>query len=101
MIDSLDSAARVAWLFTRGEASVRIDLEASPGAVSVTFRGPGTRVEESSVADSAAALDLVRRKEQELVEEGFVLQAVADRRSAGRSGGTAATSATKGRERKA
>ena len=70
-----------AWLFTRDQESVRLELSHSSGGVQLTVDGPGaaTATYDFPVGTS---VDAFRQDyEQKLLADGFKLQAVAERRA--------------------
>jgi hypothetical protein len=78
---------RTAWLFTRNDDSVRMELQTSADGVQLVIEGPG---EASSRFDfpPGTAVDNFRREfEQKLLDEGYRLQAVAERRVPAGPGG--------------
>ena len=70
-----------AWLFTRGESSVHIEVLERPQGLRLVVSGPGLAVASFDFPDRDSVLEFSRDKEQELVAQGFQLQAVAERRS--------------------
>ncbi len=76
-----------AWLFTRGESSVHIELLERRQGLHLMVSGPGFAVASFDFPDHESVLAFTRNKEQELVAQGFQLQAVAERRSVGDQAG--------------
>ena len=76
-----------AWLFTRGESSVHIEVLEHPEGLRLVVSGPGLAVASFEFPDRDSVLAFARDKEQELIAQGFQLQAVAERRSGGDGGG--------------
>jgi len=71
---------RTAWLFTKGEESVRLEIRDMPEGVQLVIEGPG---EASSHFDfpPGTAVDSFRRDyENKLLADGYRLQVVAERR---------------------
>jgi hypothetical protein len=69
------------WLFTRGNASVRMTVEEEPARVVLIVRGPGTASAAYDFPDLTALMEFAALQEQQLQQEGFQLQARAERRS--------------------
>ena len=93
------TAQPTGWLFTRGDASVRMTVDdQSPGAPSpgtaapdplmLIVRGPGTAVATYDFPDMKALMEFAALEEQKLHSAGFQLQAIAERRSGDRSDDT-------------
>ena len=80
----MDMMQRTAWLYTRNQESVRLELVTTATGVQLTIDGPG---EASASYDFPAgtAVDGFRQEyEQKLIDDGFRLQAVAERRTSSR-----------------
>ena len=73
-----------AWLYTRGEASVHIEVTQRRGTLHVTMSGPGHAVASYTFPDRASLLAFADTQQRELIEQGFQLQAVAERRGSDR-----------------
>jgi len=71
--------SRVTSLFIRGEESIR--LSHLDTKLSVTAEGPGQNQRIFTFGDQATADEFLRLYEQNLIDDGWVLQAVVDRRS--------------------
>jgi hypothetical protein len=56
------------------------------GRLHLTVRGPGLAVADYDFGDSEELLAFANERERELVESGFQLQAIAERRSLDRRG---------------
>ena len=72
---------RTAWLFTKGEESVRLEIRDMPEGVQLVIEGPG---EASSHFDfpPGTAVDSFRRDyENKLLADGYRLQVVSERRA--------------------
>lgn len=76
-----DDRLPTAWLFTRGEASVHMEVIERSRGLHLTVRGPGFASAAHDFADRHALLAFTRAQELELRAAGFHLQAVAERRS--------------------
>ena len=75
---------RTAWLYTRPEESVRLELVATATGLQLTIDGPG-EARTSYDFPAGTAVDGFREEyEQKLVNDGFRLQAVAERRTSPR-----------------
>lgn len=74
-----------AWLFTRGDSSVHMEVIERSRGLHLTVRGPGLAVASYDFADREAFLAFTREQELQLLAAGFQLQAVAERRSGGGS----------------
>ena len=75
---------RTAWLFTRGNASVTMTITADPSGIALIVLGPGDSSATYHFTQRSAVTAFAQAQEQKLIDEGFHLQAVAERRS-GRS----------------
>jgi hypothetical protein len=72
-----------AWLFTRGESSVHMEVIERLRGLRVVVSGPGSAFSTHDFPDPDALLAFTQEKERELVASGFQLHAVAERRSGG------------------
>jgi hypothetical protein len=79
---------RTAWLYTRNDESVRMELVATGEGVQLTIDGPGaSRAAYDFPAGSS--IDAFREEyEARLIADGYKLQAVAERRSNAASRGS-------------
>jgi hypothetical protein len=76
---------RTAWLFTRGDSSITMSvLEEAPG-IALLVLGPGEASATYRFTQRSALIAYAQAQEQKFLDEGFQLQAVAERRS-GRGG---------------
>jgi hypothetical protein len=75
------SYRRSAWLFTRGEASVTMTVSEEDGGLALVVRGPEAAGHTYRFNDMTALLTFASAHEQRLLEAGFQLQAVAERRT--------------------
>ena len=81
---SMSTMQRTAWLFTRDQESVRVELLDTLTGVQLTIDGPGAA---SATHDFPAgtSMDSFRHDyEQKLLADGFTLQVVAERRTGAR-----------------
>lgn len=69
------------WLFTRGNASVRMTVEEGAAGLVLVVRGPGTAAASYDFPHRSALMEFASLQEQQLRQEGFQLQAIAERRS--------------------
>ena len=68
------------WLFTRDQESVRLAVRSAPAGFRLMIFGPGSASAEFDFAE-VSNLDRFREKyEQDLLAQGFVLEASAERR---------------------
>ena len=72
------------WLFTRGDASVRMTVDEQALGVVLIVRGPGTASAAYDFPDLHALMEFAALQEQQLQQEGFQLQAIAERRAGDR-----------------
>ena len=72
---------RTAWLFTRGDVSVSMTVDTHADGAVLIVRGPGTAHASYDFIDLAQLAEFADAEEQRLHNEGFHLQAVAERRS--------------------
>jgi hypothetical protein len=74
---------QTAWLFTRQDKSVRLEVQTGPDGAVLLVSGPDQNGARHDFAD-VASLEIFREGfERDLVARGFRLQAVAERRSEG------------------
>jgi hypothetical protein len=77
----MNTMQRTAWLYTRNEESVRLELVKTASGVQLTIDGPGA-ASASHDFPAGTSVDRFREEyEQKLVNDGFKLQAVAERRT--------------------
>jgi hypothetical protein len=74
---------RTAWLFTREHESIHIQLEPSGDGWLVVVLGPGEASRSLEFADAEALVAFHESFERDLLEAGYRLQAVAERRTGG------------------
>ncbi|MGH9254459.1 MAG: hypothetical protein ACRD3C_07800 [Vicinamibacterales bacterium] len=84
---------RTAWLFIRGESSVTMTVREDESGIALVLLGPETASATYRFTNMPALMAFAAAQEQRLADEGFKLQAVAerrgssDRRRAARHGG--------------
>jgi hypothetical protein len=71
---------RTAWLYTRNEESVRLELVATGTGVQLTIDGPGAARATYDFPAGTAVERFREEYEQKLMADGYKLQAVAERR---------------------
>jgi hypothetical protein len=76
---------RTAWLFTRGDSSVTMSVNEDATGLALVVLGPGAASATYRFTQKTALTAFAQAQEQKLLDEGFHLQAVAERRS-GRDG---------------
>jgi UDP-glucuronate 4-epimerase len=72
---------RTAWLFTKDEESVRLDVRQTPAGVELVIEGPGATVNSFDFPAGTAVEGFRRDYEQKLLADGYRLQVVSERRS--------------------
>lgn len=75
----VDTLARVAWLFVRGDETIHISLAAD--GLSVAASGPGHDRRQFKFGDEHTATEFLRLYEHSLSGGGWVLQALVERRA--------------------
>lgn len=80
----MNARARVAWLFVRGDETVR--LNALDNGLSVAANGPGHERRIFKFGDEPTRAEFVRLYEHFLAGAGWVLQAFVERRSSNTPG---------------
>ena len=80
---SSDVLNRTAWLFTRDHESIYVQLERSDGGWRLFVNGPAEACKTYDFADGDALVSFHESIEKHLLNAGFRLQAVAERRSGG------------------
>lgn len=71
---------RTAWLFTRNDDSVRLELRTTPDGVQLVIDGPGAVSSRFDFPPGTAVESFRREYEQRLLDDGYRLQVVAERR---------------------
>jgi hypothetical protein len=74
---------RTAWLFTREDESIHIQLEPAGEGWLVLVLGPGEASRSLEFAGADALIAFHESFERDLLEAGYRLQAVAERRTEG------------------
>ena len=69
-----------AVLFTKGAASVHVEVVERGAGFHLAVRGPGLAVAEYEFADADAVIAFTSEEQARLAAEGFQLQAIAERR---------------------
>jgi hypothetical protein len=72
---------RTAWLFTRGDPSVTMTASEDPTGIALVVLGPGAASATYRFTDMTSLTAFAEGQEQKLLDEGFHLQAVAERRA--------------------
>ena len=96
---SVSAPTEIAWLFVRGEESVRLEVIQAAEEFQLDVWGPGRARASYRFNELAAATTAVEAHQQELLGEGFVLQARAERRAASDRGRHPRVRATERRKR--
>ena len=82
-MSTVTPATEVAWLYIRADESVRIEMTRSSSGYRLDVWGPG-RARAAHEFDAApAAISAAEMHKRSLVEQGFALQARAERRAGG------------------
>ncbi len=71
---------QTAWLFTRGDESVHIEVRAREGGLRLIIAGPGRKMSTRDFPDVAAVEQFREELGTELTQSGFRLMAVTERR---------------------
>lgn len=77
---------QTAWLFTRDQESVHIEIRTKDGGLRLVIAGPGHKSDTQDFTDIEPLERFRHRFEQDLTESGFKLQAVTERRGGGDGG---------------
>ena len=72
---------RTAWLFTRDEDSVRVEIRSTGEGVQLVIEGPGARISRYEFPAGTAVEGFRRDYEDKLLSDGYRLQAVSERRA--------------------
>lgn len=72
---------QTAWLFTRNDDSVRLEVRATPEGVQLVIEGPGEATSRFDFPPETSVDAFRRDYEQKLLDEGYRLQVVAERRA--------------------
>jgi hypothetical protein len=76
-----DVLNRTAWLFTREQESIYVQLERRDGGWRLSVHGPAEACKTYDFSDGDALVSFHESVERHLLTAGFRLQAVAERRS--------------------
>jgi hypothetical protein len=76
----MSAMERTAWLFTRGQESVRMELRTMTAGVQLTIDGPGAATSTHDFPPGTSVERFREEYERKLREQGYRLQAVAERR---------------------
>ena len=76
---AVNTLARVAWLFVRGDEAIRVDVSAD--GLRVAANGPGHERRIFKFGDEPTATEFIRLYEHSLAGAGWVLQAFVERRA--------------------
>ena len=71
---------RTAWLFTKDEESVRLEIRDMPEGVQLVIEGPGEASSQFDFSPGTAVDSFRRDYENKLLADGYRLQVVAERR---------------------
>ena len=71
---------RTAWLFTRAEESVRLEVRSTGEGVQLVIEGPGERISRYEFPAGTAVEGFRSDYHDKLISDGYRLQAVAERR---------------------
>jgi hypothetical protein len=72
---------RTALLYTKDEQAVRLEVEESPGVLRLIVFGPGNEHRAFDFPDGKALTEYQVAYERLLLDNGFQLQAIAERRA--------------------
>ena len=72
--------ARTAWLFTKDDDSVRLEIVETPEAIQLLIDGPGETTSRYDFPAGTAVESFRRDYEEKLVGDGYRLQVVSERR---------------------
>ena len=79
---SVSAPTEIAWLFVRGEESVRLEVLQMSEEFQLVVWGPGRAHASYQFGALSPALTAVEAHQRELLGEGFAIQARAERRTA-------------------
>ena len=71
---------QTAWLFTKDQESVRLELRTTTEGVQLSIDGPGVATSSYDFPPGTAVDSFRREYEQKLLGDGYRLQAVSERR---------------------
>jgi hypothetical protein len=72
---------RTAWLFTKDEESVRVEIRSTGEGVQLVIEGPGARISRYEFPAGTAVEGFRSDYEDKLLSDGYRLQAVSERRA--------------------
>ena len=75
---------QTAWLFTKDEDSVRLELHSGPDGVQLRIEGPGEALSSYDFPPGTAVESFRSDYEKRLLQDGYHLQAVSERRLDGK-----------------
>ena len=75
------SMERTAWLFTREQESVRLEVRSTGEGVQLVIEGPGERVSRYEFPAGTAVEGFRSDYEDRLIADGYRVQAVSERRA--------------------
>jgi hypothetical protein len=74
------STTQTAWLYTKDQQSVRIELSRTPAGVQLAIEGPGPASSSHDFPTGTSVERFRQEYERTLLEDGYKLQVVAERR---------------------
>jgi hypothetical protein len=80
---SIAAATEIAWLFVRSDESVRIEMTRNSTGYRLDVWGPGRSRAAHEFDDAPAAISAAEMHQKSLIDQGFALQARAERRAGG------------------
>jgi hypothetical protein len=83
VMSTVTPATEIAWLFIRADESVRIEMTRSASGYRLDVWGPGRARAGHEFDDAPAAISAAEMHQRSLVDQGFSLQARAERRASG------------------
>jgi hypothetical protein len=76
----MSTMQRTAWLFTKDQQSVRIELCPTSDGMQLTIEGPGNASSAHDFPPGTSVERFRQEYERTLVEDGYKLQVIAERR---------------------
>ena len=83
----MNTMQRTAWLFTRNQQSVRIELCQTSHGMQLVIDGPGPASSTHDFPPGTSVERFRQEYERKLVDDGYKLQIVAERRDEGDTAG--------------
>lgn len=83
MTSSTEAVRRTAWLYTRGEQAIRLEVQEGVGLARLLVFGPGNAYGAFDFPDEKALLEYQGTYERGLLDSGFTLRVTTDRRDTG------------------